>query len=82
MHEDKNGARLDQMQAMINELRGDLEVFKKDQIDVFNSKLTVLEQIVKVFQTRQNNLLAKFWTSVVVNLFFIFVLAVYLIYWR
>lgn len=78
MHEDKNGARLDQMQAMINELRRDLEGFKKDQIDNFSAQLSVLKKMFENLEQKQNNLSAKFWSSVVINLFFIFVLAVYL----
>lgn len=77
MYEDKYGARLDQMQVMINEMRKDLDGFKKDQIERFDAKLSVLEKSVAIFQARQNNLSAKFWTSFIVNLLLVFVLAVF-----
>ena len=82
MHEDKYGPRIDQLQEAINILRKDLEGFKKEQKERFESSLLTLERSVALYIKRQNNLSAKFWISVTINLFFVFVLAVYLIYGR
>ena len=67
MYEDKYGARLDRIQEMIDELRKDLEGFKKDQIEKFAFKLSILEKTIVLFEQKQNNLLAKFWFSFILN---------------
>ena len=82
MHEDKYGPRIDQLQEAINILRKDLEGFKKEQKERFESSLLTLERSVALYIKRQNNLSAKFWISVTINLFSVFVLAVCLIYGR
>lgn len=82
MHEDKYGPRIDQLQEAVDILRKDLEGFKKEQKEHFESSLQTLEKSVALYIKRQNNLSAKFWLSVTINLFFVFVLAVSLIYGR
>jgi len=82
MHEDKYGARLDQMQEMINNLRKDLEGFKKEQIERFEASLSALEKIIARFRIRQDSLSIKFWVSATVNLIFIFVSVIYFVFGR